>query len=87
MGDCFTCGLLSYAKNLFEQANVGRVRFAPCGSRRCDDFALAVPFSAHIILLGRCVGRGWGHSSSRSRRTASLGGFFDLSHTFDGPLR
>ena len=27
------------------------------------------------------------HSSSRSRRTASLAGFFDLSHTFDGPLR
>jgi hypothetical protein len=23
-------------------------------------------------------------SSSRSRRTASLAGFFDLSHTFDG---
>jgi hypothetical protein len=27
------------------------------------------------------------HASSRSRRTASLAGFFDLSHTFDGPLR
>ena len=27
------------------------------------------------------------HSSSRSRRTASLAGFFDLSHIFDGPLR
>jgi len=26
-------------------------------------------------------------SSSRSRRAASLAGFFDLSHTFDGPLR
>ena len=25
------------------------------------------------------------HSSSRSRRTASLAGFFDLSHVFDGP--
>jgi hypothetical protein len=27
------------------------------------------------------------HSSSRSRRTASLVGFFDLTHTFDRPLR
>ena len=27
------------------------------------------------------------HSSSRSRRTASLCGFFDLSHVFDRPLR
>ena len=27
------------------------------------------------------------HSSSRSRRTAALAGFFDLSHVFDGPLR
>jgi hypothetical protein len=27
------------------------------------------------------------HSSSRSRRTASLAGFFDFSHVFDGPLR
>jgi hypothetical protein len=26
-------------------------------------------------------------SSSRSRRTASQAGFFDLSQTFDGPLR
>ena len=26
-------------------------------------------------------------SSSRSRRTASLAGFFVLSHVFDGPLR
>jgi hypothetical protein len=26
-------------------------------------------------------------SSSASRRTASLAGFFDLSHVFDGPLR
>jgi len=26
------------------------------------------------------------HSSSRSRRTASLSGFFDLNHVFDGPL-
>jgi hypothetical protein len=26
-------------------------------------------------------------SSSRSRRTASLAGFFDLSQTFDGPPR
>jgi hypothetical protein len=24
---------------------------------------------------------------SRSRRTAALAGFFDLTHTFDGPLR
>ena len=31
--------------------------------------------------------RGLPHSSSRSRRTASLAGFFDLSHTFDGPPR
>ena len=28
---------------------------------------------------------GYRHSSSRSRRTASLAGFFDFSHTFDGP--
>ena len=27
------------------------------------------------------------HSSSCSRRTASLAGFLDLSHVFDGPLR
>ena len=27
------------------------------------------------------------HFSSRSRRTASLAGFFDLTHAFDGPLR
>ena len=27
------------------------------------------------------------HSSSRSRRTASLRGFLDFSHVFDGPLR
>src|SRR5437762_1844092 len=27
------------------------------------------------------------YSSSRSRRTASLSGFFDLSHVFDRPLR
>ena len=27
------------------------------------------------------------HSSSRSRRTASLAGFFDLSHVVDIPLR
>ena len=27
------------------------------------------------------------HSSSRSRRTASLAGFIDLTHVFDGPLR
>ena len=27
------------------------------------------------------------HSSSRSHRTASLAGFFDFSHTFDGPRR
>jgi hypothetical protein len=32
-------------------------------------------------------GQGWRHSSSRSRRTASLAGFFDLSHVLDGPLR
>jgi len=33
------------------------------------------------------VGGSSAHSSSRSRRTASLAGFFDLSHVFDGPLR
>jgi hypothetical protein len=33
------------------------------------------------------VGGSKRHSSSRSRRTASLAGFFDLSHVFDGPLR
>ena len=27
------------------------------------------------------------YHSSRSRRTAALAGFFDLSHTFDGPER
>jgi len=30
---------------------------------------------------------GYRHSSSRSRRTASLAGFIDLTHVFDGPLR
>jgi hypothetical protein len=32
-------------------------------------------------------GQDYRHFSSRSRRTAALAGFFDLSHTFDGPLR
>jgi hypothetical protein len=38
------------------------------------------------FLFGRC-GDFHPQSSSRSRSTASLAGFFDLSHTFDGPLR
>src|SRR5215203_4869462 len=29
----------------------------------------------------------WPQSSSRSRRTAGLSGFFDFSQVFDGPLR
>jgi hypothetical protein len=33
------------------------------------------------------VRRGQRHSSSRSRRTASLAGSFDLSHVLDGSLR
>ena len=40
--------------------------------------------------LLRCVsdsGPPYRHFSSRSRRTASLAGFFDLGHAFDGPLR
>ena len=36
---------------------------------------------------GRYAARLQRHSSSRSRRTASLAGFLDLSHVFDGPLR
>jgi hypothetical protein len=41
----------------------------------------------------RSARQGIGHqgrqfqSFSRSRRTASLSGFFELSHSFDGPLR
>ena len=33
------------------------------------------------------VRRGYRHVSSRSRLTASLAGFFALTHVFDGPLR
>jgi hypothetical protein len=37
----------------------------------------------HLMTRGRV----WCHSSSRSRRTASLAGFFVLSHALLGPLR
>jgi hypothetical protein len=32
------------------------------------------------------AGQRYRHSSSRSRRTVSLAGFFVLSHAIDGPL-
>ena len=36
---------------------------------------------------GQITGNSYRHSSSRSRRAASLAGFFDWGHAFDGPLR
>ena len=43
--------------------------------------------SDHRMITDRLSFDDQCHSSSRSRRTASLAGFFDLSHVFDGPLR
>ena len=37
--------------------------------------------------LGDSMRGGYRHSSSRSRRTAALTGFFDLSHALEGPER
>ena len=55
--------------------------------RQRDATGRAYGFDAAEFMHLMTVGGSKRHSSSLSRRTASLAGFFDLSHVFDGPLR
>ena len=65
-------------KDQWEKARLEMAYF----KQRIADVACRAAHSAQSVLPAcQC------HSSSRSRRTASLAGFFDLSHVFDGPLR
>jgi len=67
-----------YPRRIF---NIEAVGFATVGLSMA---VLAVHPAFRLVNAAR---EGYRHSSSRSRRTASLAGFFDLSHAFDGPLR
>jgi hypothetical protein len=56
--------------------------------RRQDRASASANSEVPFHLIGPLLrGNFYLRYSSRSRRTASLAGFFDLSHTLDGPLR
>ena len=58
-----------------------------CADRRDGRAGLQLKAVARAGAHARLAQPPHRQSSSRSRRTASLAGFFDFSHTFDGPPR